>query len=259
LASVGDAIPASPATGGPVLSVNSYTGLCTVCGDTGRFDGSIEDPRDQFACGRCGATLRYRQQADLLLELYSRAASTSIAQLVTEPDFRELRIYEPGVIGPFRGFLSELPGYEQSYYWPGVDPGERVRGIRCEDLERLTYPDESFDLVITSDIFEHVRRPWPAFAEIRRVLRPGACHLLAVPFSPRIGCRARVDVTEWGDLHLIRPNYHGSPTDPDGSLVFTDFGNDLPQRLQSLGYQVDVRNFFDQTFGFACRRDGVSR
>ena len=38
---------------------------------------------------------------------------------------------------------------------------------------RETIPDESFDLVVSSDVFEHVERPWLAAAEIGRILKPG--------------------------------------------------------------------------------------
>ena len=39
----------------------------------------------------------------------------------------------------------------------------------CRDV----IPDESIDLVISSDVFEHIAHPWLAAAEIRRILKPG--------------------------------------------------------------------------------------
>jgi SAM-dependent methyltransferase len=38
---------------------------------------------------------------------------------------------------------------------------------------REVVPDESFDIVYNSDVFEHLDRPWLAAQEIRRILRPG--------------------------------------------------------------------------------------
>lgn len=45
--------------------------------------------------------------------------------------------------------------------------------------------DDSFDLVISSDVFEHIDRPWLAAAEIGRVLRPGGIAITHTLFSWR--------------------------------------------------------------------------
>ena len=55
-------------------------------------------------------------------------------------------------------------------------------GQRSENLEALTFPDESFDLIIPQDVFEHVLRPAKAFAEIARTLKPGGVHVYTVPY-----------------------------------------------------------------------------
>jgi 2-polyprenyl-3-methyl-5-hydroxy-6-metoxy-1,4-benzoquinol methylase len=44
-------------------------------------------------------------------------------------------------------------------------------GFRCEDIESLSFGNESFDLVITQDVMEHVLNPALAFAEIGRILK----------------------------------------------------------------------------------------
>ena len=49
-------------------------------------------------------------------------------------------------------------------------------GNRCENLEELTFDDNTFDLVITQDVLEHVLNPGKAFKEICRVLKPGGAH-----------------------------------------------------------------------------------
>ncbi len=45
--------------------------------------------------------------------------------------------------------------------------------------------DESFDLVLSSDVFEHIDRPWLAAAEIGRILRPGGIAVTHTLFSWR--------------------------------------------------------------------------
>jgi SAM-dependent methyltransferase len=110
--------------------------------------------------------------------------------------------------------------------------------------------------VITSDIFEHVRGPMPAFAEIFRVLRPGAYHIFTVPLRwplPSI-TESRVDFSGSEDVFLAPPVYHGSPTDPNGSLVYTDFGMDLPEELRRIGFETVVHHGYEHAITFASRK-----
>lgn len=216
---------------------------CTVCGARGTYEQDHKSIREGFRCRKCGASLRYRHQAAVIIDELSRHRSASFAALVREPEFAELAIYEPGIVGPFRKYLRKLAGYSSSYYWDATPVGETHKGIRCEDLQALTFPDDSFDLVITSDIFEHVREPFRAFQDLRRVLRPGGRHIFTVPLSwplpEQTVARLELDGEE-GDRFVLPPVYHSSPVDPQGSLVYTDFGLDLPQRLAELGFETRV-------------------
>lgn len=55
--------------------------------------------------------------------------------------------------------------------------------IKSEDATRLTYSDNSFDVVIGNHIMEHIPNDVKAMAEIYRVLKPGGRAILQVPFS----------------------------------------------------------------------------
>jgi SAM-dependent methyltransferase len=230
-------------------------GRCSVCGHTGEYARRDAPLREHHACSGCGASLRYRLQASAISTTYGRPDGT-LTELVAEPSFGDIAIYEPGIVGPFRALLRELPGYVNSYYWPDVAPGEKRDGVRCEDVRDLTFSDDSFDLVITSDIFEHVRGPMPAFAEIFRVLRPGAYHIFTVPLRWPLPSttESRVDFSGSEDVFLAPPVYHGSPTDPNGSLVYTDFGMDLPEELRRIGFETVVHHGYEHAITFASRK-----
>jgi len=47
--------------------------------------------------------------------------------------------------------------------------------------EALPFPDEQFDFVICTQVFEYLPEPGPAVAEIKRVLRKGGVLFLSVP------------------------------------------------------------------------------
>lgn len=232
-------------------------GRCGVCGHDGEYVHTEAPTRESHECQACGASLRYRLQASAITAAY-RQPDMYLGELLEEGFFRDLAIYEPGIIGPFRSLLSGLPSYFNSYYWPDVAPGEEHDGVRCEDLRRLTFSDDSLDLLISSDIFEHVRGPMQAFAEILRVLRPGGYHIFTVPLLWPLPSttRARVDYSGPDDKFLVPPEYHGSPLDPKGSLVYTDFGMDLPEQLRELGFETVTHHGYRSAVTFVSRKPG---
>ena len=60
----------------------------------------------------------------------------------------------------------------------GVDK-QAGRGVdKVMDANKLDFPDDSFDTVVSTEMLEHDPAPWLTFAEIRRVLKPGGKLLL---------------------------------------------------------------------------------
>lgn len=163
-----------------------------------------------------------------------------------------MRVYNLEASGPIHDRLSQLPHYVASeYLGPDVHAGTVVDGVRHEDVQALSFEDESLDLVISSDVFEHVPDPYSGHAEVARVLRPGGRHIFTVPFH-QTGfadeVRARLD--EAGSVeHLLPPIYHADPVRPDqGILVFVIFGLEMLLRLRELGlvpflYRLDQPQF----------------
>jgi SAM-dependent methyltransferase len=228
-----------PYSAHPPAEPESFEGRCWVCGEHGRFVREHLAVGRTFHCPACRSILRYQAQARALVHHLSRRDAACFAELVKERRFRSLRIYEPGELGPFRRYLRRLPGYEVSIYSPGAPRGEVRDAVRNEDLMALTYRSCSFDLVITSDVFEHVRRPYEGFAEIHRVLRPGGAHVFTVPvrWPMRARTTERVDTTGVENVHLLEPRYHR------GHLVYNDFGRDMLDRLDEIGFDTEVVRF----------------
>ncbi len=93
---------------------------------------------------------------------------------------------------------------------------------------------------------EHVRRPWQGFAEVHRVLRPGGLYVFTIPFRRDRLTTARVDTRGEQDIFLAEKVYHQDPYRTEDSLVYTDFGSDLPDLLKPLGFETQLREVFDQ-------------
>ena len=242
------------------LALNLRYGLrygdCSVCGRWGLFRRQHASIREGYKCSHCSASLRYRHQASVIVAKYATKRSKSFAELAREPNFLGLSIYEPGIIGPFRRYLKAHPNYTTSYLWEGVEHGESHKGVRCENLESLTFANDTFDLVISSDILEHVRKPYRAFAEVHRVLKPGGLHIFTVPLSWPLKQRtvSRVDTTTNEDVSLLPEVYHGSPTDPKGSLVYTDFGLDIVEDLEKIGFRTEVHQAMKNNLTFCAEK-----
>ncbi len=66
-----------------------------------------------------------------------------------------------------------------------VDAGdidvERFQGVLRGDATRLPFDDASFDVVITSEVLEHIQDDVAAISEMVRVLKPGGMFAATVP------------------------------------------------------------------------------
>jgi SAM-dependent methyltransferase len=213
-------------------------------------------------CVHCGAKLRARRIAEVILGLYPvgepPSPARSIRRWVESPEARSLRVAEVNEVEGLHRQLGRLPLFSPSEFRDDSPPGEVVDGVRCERLERLTYEDESFDLLITSETLEHVPDLSAALAEILRVLRPGGRHLFTVPILPGVlETFPRAVLGTWGEIeHLATPISH--PGGDWGYPVFTEFGEDFEAILLLAGFEVET-NFGplrdeDVCQVFSCRR-----
>jgi SAM-dependent methyltransferase len=93
------------------------------------------------------------------------------------------RILEVGAgpSNPTSAFLATLGELH------GIDVSDEVFGntyLRKSDLivgDRYPVPDETFDLVVSNYVVEHVANPREHLAEIRRVLKPGGRYVFRTP------------------------------------------------------------------------------
>ena len=212
-------------------------GFCIICGSENTFYHAGTNRRESYQCRGCGSISRNRQLAAVLYAAYGLDPLGPLeAILEARPG---LQVFEAQARGPVHDVLKKLSGYVGAEFFPNVAPGKPgPGGVRSEDLEQLTFGADSFDLIITQDVFEHVRQPAAAWAEIRRVLKPGGRHLFTIPFVADEPSRVRVRLNDGREDYLLPKVFHGDGI-RDG-LVVTDFGGDLIGHLDGLGLATEL-------------------
>ena len=184
------------------------------------------------------------------------------ALLVARPGFRGERVYELSSRGPLAGFLRrEVADPTISEYFDDLAPGAFRDGVQCQDIQRLTYPDASFDLVTSTEVCEHVADDRRGFAEIRRVLRPEGEFIFTVPIEDADRTVERAVISDGAVKHLLPPAYHDDRIRGKGAvLVFRDYGRDIVARLLEAGFcTARIESKFERAFLGAGRGVVIAR
>ena len=182
---------------------------CPVCGYEGYFRVAGLLPRVDARCPRCDSLARHRlfvltdREHDIL------GHNLHVLHFAPEACLREY-------------IRSRTGAYETAdLFMEGVD--------HKENIEAMTFPDESFDAVICNHVLEHID-DFKTLSEIYRILRPGGRFLAMVPIVE--GWETTYENSSITDpkertLHFGRYNH----------LRF--YGADFRSRLAEYGFDLD--------------------
>jgi SAM-dependent methyltransferase len=215
-------------------------GYCPCCEQETFFISTHQWLRDYFRCSHCGSIPRERA---LMLTIQNNY-----------PNWDQLKIHEssPGKRGHSILLKSRTADYTETQFFTNAELGSAVDGVRNENLEAQTFEDASFDLVITSDVMEHVYHPEKAFKEIDRTLKPGGAHIFSVPIINR-----HQPTQRWAELgedgnpkFLFEPEWHGNPIDEKGSPVTMHWGFDIVDYIkEQTGAESEIIYIDDLKYG----------
>lgn len=208
------------------------SGFCNVCRRRTLFVCDVAADRWIRRCCYCRSTPKYRA----IVQVIESETKKTISEFI-----KDRKIYELSTTSPIFRKLHGHRNYEASGYFSDLPFGEKVTAHYWnQDLQRLTFQSKSFDVVISSETMEHVRKPWQAFAEVCRVLKPGGFYVFTVPFRRNRTTQARVETSGPVDVFLLPKVYHQDPYRPQDSLLYTDFGVDLPDLLRPFGFETEL-------------------
>jgi SAM-dependent methyltransferase len=197
-----------------------------------------------FRCPVCGPSLLLRLAPNVIAVRCLRCTASAITlSLVSvlgavRPRLDGLSVYELSARGPLVEFLRRrAANLTTSEYLDGVPPGTARGGVRCEDVQQLTFRDASFDLCTSTEVFEHVADDARGFREVRRVLRSGGAFVFTVPLRGDTTVE-RAQVRDGQIVHLLPPEYHGDRIrGRNRVLAFRTYGLDIVDRLRTAGFE----------------------
>jgi SAM-dependent methyltransferase len=223
-------------------------GKCNICGNITIFICTdFKTARNNMFCIFCNSYSRKRHVAQMILrEIFKE--NYSISDITTKSN---IRIYNTDTKDAFSKVLYNYDHYYCSGFFPNIEPGKQIsERVYCQNIEKTTFNDESFDLVITEDVFEHIRDYEKGFREIFRILNSGGYHIFSVPCYFDKPTIHRVDTSGDDDIHILPPEYHG-----DGIrgkiLAYRTFGTDIFDLLRKIGFETKVAfsRYADQKYG----------
>lgn len=129
------------------------------------------------------------------------ATSRCVLELLADVDWKTTRLVD---VGAGRGHLIHALGEEIERR--GLHPAEHLSAcdvipdsfayerVACERIQydgRLPFADESFDVVVSIEVIEHVENQFAFWRELARIGRPGARIIVTTPNVLNINSRLR--------------------------------------------------------------------
>lgn len=184
---------------------------------------------------------------NILQRLWHRGRLKSVLEMMGDLKFKgkETKILDTGCASGW--FISEVARRFPQYNFFGVDIYEKAieqarkyyPGISfsCVDAHHLSFPDNSFNMVICMNVLEHVVNPQQILKEIKRVIKSGGKVIIGMDsenflFSMSWYLWKKFSGKVWKDAHLhkLKPK-------------------DLEELFLKTGLKIQKRKFFN--FGMA--------
>ncbi|WP_131194484.1 class I SAM-dependent methyltransferase [Lichenihabitans psoromatis] len=191
----------------------------------------------------------------------SRAVLKLLDEKMASYHKHEIKIYAAEAVTAFALLLrGHFPKFVGSEYMATKAEKELLFPIEHQDIMRLTYESQVFDLVSTNEVLEHVPDIDAALRELARVLRPGGWYIGTHPFRfMDLEGDVRTVIWEGRLKHLKTPEIHGNPVRPgQGSLVFETPGWNILARAREAGFaSASFRFVASARNGFVTDNSGV--
>jgi len=222
----------------PKYLIRNRFGFCPVCGHRSLFllTDTIDKIRNHAICVRCGSVSRHRHVALTILKKFKYKNIRKLSDFGKRID---LAVFNSISFGPIVKAMGRHPHIVCSEYFDSVKSGDFKGGVLCENFEDLSFENETFDLVISEDVFEHLKDYKKGFLEVLRVLKKGGIHVFSIPFYFGKRTKNLFEIKNGIETPLGEIEYHGDPV--RGMITtYTHFGEDVKEFLNDIGFDVEV-------------------
>jgi len=172
------------------------------------------------------------------LDATDRSVLEIISLYSQKRDARKLRML---VAEPFSALSLQVRGRYPFAITSGFMPDgpNLLFPLMHIDLQEIALPDDSMDVLLSVEVFEHLPKYKKALEEARRVLRKGGIYVFTCPFYCNTKeTTIKAVLNDEGNIeYLTPPEYHGDPLRPaDGILVFQIPGWNILSDIISSGF-----------------------
>lgn len=139
---------------------------CNICGFTGQFIHLYDALRISWnsACPKCDSRSRHRGLFYIYNEVLKEASlQTTVLHFAPEPIFHPLFKSNTSLVYKSTDYLLSDVDYPH------------------EDIQKLSFKDQSYDLVLCNHVIEHVPNDAAAFSEIYRILKKSGKAIITIP------------------------------------------------------------------------------
>lgn len=239
--------------------------ICCVCGHEGimtydfpdvrlRKAHSIGLLRETLCCRSCGATMRDRQMAFGLLRVIGdrEGRIERDLQAFRQSSSGQLRILDTDSFSAINRVLRGMPGYIHSQFRSDLPNGCALPdGSVNVNLLDMPFPEERFDIIMTSDVMEHVSDDEQAHHEIFRCLAAQGCYVFTVPYDPCLMGHRKLTQRSGQNTpnFVLDKQVHGDPHASSGIVAHKIYGRQLWSDLQRIGYTVRFEDIYSPDSG----------
>lgn len=191
------------------------------------------DGKESMNCNFCGSSMRSRGLASGVMKAWSVGGAKFFKEWVRLVKNDDIKVAEINYFGDLHRFLADLPLLKLSQFSETslrAKVFNWLKGIGREDITCLSYANDSFDLVIHSEVLEHVAEVNKALSECVRVLKPNGVCVFSIPvmMDRKTKKRAEYDKKLGKVKYLMPACYHGSGE--RDNLVYWEFGGDFVKK-----------------------------
>lgn len=239
------------------LEKGELPGFCNLSGTATDFAITNPNLRENIIANSSRSINRYRQMVCALsLALFDHPYA-SLVDITLYINHKNLKVYTAEANSTFFSYLKqnlrpELLFYSE-YFGDKYKSGDIINGIPHQDLQATSFEDEAFDIILTTDVFEHIPDALKAEREVVRILKKNGIYCFSVPVGGYYEKDILLaDLDEHGQIrYYAEPQYHGDPVRPEeGILVFRIFSmRELKQRFEDLECRFQSYRFWSKSLG----------